>query len=441
MDVIDTPAIVVMRVAGMPAIVAMNVTGTPAIGGMSVAGPPAVTAAMRPGREPARGFGDGAVEPRFVHHCALRHAAGRGNAGEEPPHVAECAALFLLCGHDPIDTPSPPHSVSDAQHNQPQRRGDDMNILKKAVAGALLTAVSVTGAWADSADPIKIPINEWTGQHISAHITGSLLQKAGYTIEYVTAGAVPQFAAIAQGDLHVQPETWTNNVGDIYPKAVESGDIVVLGSLGLKPQEGWIYPPYMNEKCPGLPSYDALYDCAQAFAAADTFPKGRLITYPADWGTRSKDVVAQIGIPFEPVAGGSEGAMIAELKSAVAAEQPIIMMFWQPHWIHAETTFDWVGWDAADGECVEESGQSRGTACGFQQATIDKIVNKDFAAKWPGAYKLLEVISIDNAAQNVLMLEIDNKGRKIEEVIAEWVDANEATWGPWVEAAKAAMSS
>ena len=54
---------------------------------------------------------------------------------------------------------------------------------------------------------------------------------------------------------------------------MESGDIVVLGSLGLKPQEGWIYPPYMNEKCPGLPSYDALYDCAQAFAAADTFPR------------------------------------------------------------------------------------------------------------------------------------------------------------------------
>ena len=304
-----------------------------------------------------------------------------------------------------------------------------MNILNRTVAGAVLAAVSATGAWADSSDPIKIPINEWTGQHISAHITGSLLRKAGYTVEYVTAGAVPQFAAIAQGDLHLQPETWTNNVGDIYPKAVESGDIVVLGSLGLKPQEGWIYPPYMNDKCPGLPSYDALYDCAQAFAAADTFPKGRLITYPADWGTRSKDVVAMIELPFEPVAGGSEGAMIAELKSAVAAEQPILMMFWQPHWIHAEITFDWVGWDPADGECVEESGQKRGSACGFQQATIDKIVSKDVAARWPGAYKLMEVISIHNATQNALMLEIDNKGRKLEEVIAEWVDANEATWG------------
>lgn len=306
----------------------------------------------------------------------------------------------------------------------------------------LLTAASLVlagAAYADSDETIRIPINEWTGQHISAHITGTLFEKAGYTVEYVTAGAVPQFAAIAQGDLDLQPETWTNNVGDIYPKAVDSGDIVVVGGLGLQPQEGWIYPPYMAEKCPGLPSYEALYDCAQAFASADTFPNGRLITYPADWGTRSKDVVAQIGIPFAPVAGGSEGAMIAEAKAAVAAGDPILMMFWQPHWLFAENDFDWVAWDAADGECVEESGQTRGSACGFQQASIDKIANKDMASKWPGAAAIYEAMSIDNATQNTLMLEIDQKGRDLEEVVAEWIDANEATWSPWVEAGKAAM--
>ncbi|QGX98913.1 glycine/betaine ABC transporter substrate-binding protein [Roseovarius faecimaris] len=306
----------------------------------------------------------------------------------------------------------------------------------------LLTAASLVlagAAYADSDETIRIPINEWTGQHISAHITGTLFEKAGYTVEYVTAGAVPQFAAIAQGDLDLQPETWTNNVGDIYPKAVDSGDIVVVGGLGLQPQEGWIYPPYMAEKCPGLPSYEALYDCAQAFASADTFPNGRLITYPADWGTRSKDVVAQIGIPFAPVAGGSEGAMIAEAKAAVAAGDPILMMFWQPHWLFAENDFDWVAWDAADGECVEESGQTRGSACGFQQASIDKIANKDMASKWPGAAAIYEAMSIDNATQNTLMLEIDQKGRDLEEVVAEWIDANEATWMPWVEAGKAAM--
>ncbi len=187
---------------------------------------------------------------------------------------------------------------------------------KTVIAAA---GVAFASAGVAQADAIKIPINEWTGQHISAHITGTIFEKLGHEVEYVTAGAVPQFAAIANGDLHLQPEVWTNNVGDIYPKAVESGDIIVVGQLGLQPQEGWIFPPYMKEKCPGLPAYEALYDCAQAFAASDTFPKGRLITYPADWGTRSKDVVSMIELPFEPVAGGSEGAMIAEAKSAIIA--------------------------------------------------------------------------------------------------------------------------
>lgn len=305
------------------------------------------------------------------------------------------------------------------------------------LTAAALAVATATSALADEG-PIRIPINEWTGQHISAHILGSLLEKAGFGVEYVTAGAVPQFAAIAQGDLHLQPETWTNNVGDIYPKAVEAGDIVVVGSLGLQPQEGWIYPPYMEELCPGLPDYQALYECAQAFAAADTFPKGRLISYPADWGTRTKDVVAQIEIPFEPVAGGSEGAMIAEAKSAVATEAPLLMMFWQPHWLFAEEEFNWVAFDAAEGECVEESGQSRGNACGFQQATIDKIAYKGVAEEFPAAYAIFEAMSVDNATQNALMLEIDQKGRPLEEVVAEWIEGNEATWTPWLEAGLAA---
>ncbi|MEM9912319.1 MAG: ABC transporter substrate-binding protein [Pseudomonadota bacterium] len=301
------------------------------------------------------------------------------------------------------------------------------------LVASVLSATLSTTAIADEGT-IRIPINEWTGQHISAHILGTLLEKAGFGVEYVTAGAVPQFAAIAQGDLHLQPETWTNNVGDIYPKAVEAGDIVVVGELGLQPQEGWIYPPYMEELCPGLPDYQALYDCAQAFAAADTFPKGRLISYPADWGTRTKDVVAQIEIPFEAVAGGSEGAMIAEAKSAVATEAPILMMFWQPHWLFAEEDFNWVAFDVAEGECVEESGQSRGNACGFQQATIDKIAYKGVAEEYPAAYAIFDAMSVDNATQNALMLEIDQKGRALEEVIAEWIEGNEATWKPWLDA-------
>ncbi|MEO0618421.1 MAG: ABC transporter substrate-binding protein [Pseudomonadota bacterium] len=314
-----------------------------------------------------------------------------------------------------------------------------MSLKSLAAAGAFALAGFAASA-AHAADPIKIAINEWTGQHISAHLAGAALKKAGFEVEFVTAGAVPQFAAISQGQIHLQPEVWDNNVGDVYPKAVEKGDIIKVGSLGLKPREGWMYPSYMKEKCPGLPAADALVKCAQAFGTAETFPKGRLITYPADWGTRSKDLVTNAALPFQPVAGGSEGAMIAELKSAYAAKQPMLMMFWAPHWIHAEHDFDWVELPAAAPNCDKDPkpgfSATKTNDCGFAQASIGKIVSKDFKTTWPGAYKLVEAMSIDNATQNALILEVDSKKRKLEEVIAEWMSKNEATWKPWVDAAK-----
>ena len=309
-----------------------------------------------------------------------------------------------------------------------------MTFRLKAAAAAAMLALGTSTLAAAADGPIKIAINEWTGQNLSAHIAGSVLQDMGYDVEYVTAGAVPQFAAIAEGSLHLNPEIWTNNVGEIYPKAVESGDILVAGELGLSPSEGWFYPPYMEEKCPGLPSYEALYDCAQAFAAADTFPKGRLITYPADWGTRSKDLVSALGMPFQPVAGGSEGAMIAEMKSAVAAEQPMIMMFWEPHWVHASIDLNLVKWDKESADCESGPAQKRGDACGFAQAKINKIVSKGFKADFPKAYAAIANMEISNGVQNALIQKVDQDGMSVEDAVAEWKAANESTVKGWMTA-------
>ena len=100
-----------------------------------------------------------------------------------------------------------------------------------ALTAAALLAASGTAALADvpeSPDPIKVIMNDWTGQHVSTKIAGALLEKMGYNIEYVSAGALPHHPGLAQGNLHFQAEVWSNNVGDLYPKMVDSGEIVVL---------------------------------------------------------------------------------------------------------------------------------------------------------------------------------------------------------------------
>ena len=78
-------------------------------------------------------------------------------------------------------------------------------------------------------------------------------------------------------------------------------------------------------------------------------------------------------MPFEPIPGGSEGAMMAELKSAYAANDPILMMIWQPHWIFADLDLKF-GVESIDGECVEES----------QEKILHVDFNRQLSIKWSG---------------------------------------------------------
>jgi glycine betaine/proline transport system substrate-binding protein len=311
--------------------------------------------------------------------------------------------------------------------------------LRTAVAAtAMLASASMAqaGSIPESGDPIKLALNEWTGQLISSYIYGSVLEKMGYKVEYVTAGAVPQYEAMASGNLTANPENWDNNTGDIYPKAIASGDLVNVGPLGLKAIESWVYPAYMEEKCPGLPDWKALVKCPEAFGTPETLPKGRVIDYPADWAARAAPLIDALGMPYVAIPGGSEGAMVAEIKSAVAAKEPVLVMFWAPHWLFSEIEMKWVDLPPYEEGC--DTDPKKGPIpdkvgdCSRPQANVSKVAWKGMKEKWPAAYKVLEAMSVDNDLQQRLMFDVDNKGRDIKEVIKEWMDQNEGVWKDWI---------
>ncbi len=193
--------------------------------------------------------------------------------------------------------------------------------------------------------------------------------------------------------------------GDEIPDKEKIG---VLGPLGLQTREGWIFPSYMADRCPGLPHYEALYGCAQAFATEDTFPRGRMIVYPPGWdiGTQSRELAAMLELPFEPVTSASAPRMITDFQHAAKEGKSILMTFRAPYRLLAEVDIDWVTWDTDEGRCVDASGQTRGSACGIPQhpGSIVKVANREVAAKWPGAHRLLAEMTIDNATRNALMV-------------------------------------
>ena len=59
--------------------------------------------------------------------------------------------------------------------------------------GNMLNASS----YPESDDPIKVTIQDWTGQHFSTHVAAGLLKEMGYNVEIVVSDAITQHPAIA----------------------------------------------------------------------------------------------------------------------------------------------------------------------------------------------------------------------------------------------------
>lgn len=287
--------------------------------------------------------------------------------------------------------------------------------------------------------PIKLAINEWTGQHVTTHIAGEMLKAAGYKVEYVTAGMMNQFQALADGDLDATLEIWSSNVSDEYAKKVGEGTVVEIGDLGLDAREGIAYPAHVAELCPGLPAWEALKDCAGVFATADTLPMGRLVDYPADWGTPGADRMTGFALPFKAVPAGSEGALITELRASVEKKSPLLITFWQPHWAMSAYDVKFVDLPVGNEACFTDPAWGPNpdavNDCDFAPSRIFKAAWSGFEQKWPAAFEILSNYELAVADQQPMMGAIDVDGGKVEEVVSSWMAANEGKWRPVVDAA------
>src|SRR5260221_155888 len=58
----------------------------------------------------------------------------------------------------------------------------------------LLTAsrIDIAKELGATSEPIKLAMLEWTGQHVTTHIAGNILESMGYNVEYETARNIPQ---------------------------------------------------------------------------------------------------------------------------------------------------------------------------------------------------------------------------------------------------------
>ena len=137
-------------------------------------------------------------------------------------------------------------------------------------------------------------------------------------------------------------------------------------------------------------------------------------------------------LPFVAEPAASEDVLIESLKDAVAAEEPILAMFWQPHWLHSDIDLKPVEWDSNSAGCVAGANQSRGDACGFAQAAVTKITSAEFASRWPDAYAFVTAFSLDNDTRTALIRRVNEEGLTVEEAVGQWLEANKPAAAVWI---------
>ena len=173
---------------------------------------------------------------------------------------------------------------------------------KSLTGAAILSALAVFSIPAaqpasapESKDPIIIGKLDWVGQEITAEVAGEILRRMGYNVQFLQTTIVPMFQAVADGQMTVYLEQWNQSSKKYYDEYIKNARIEDLGETGLTGAEGWYYPEYVEQKCPGLPEWTALKKCAGIFATPDTAPKGRFLDYPAEYTPDSRNGLKRLG--------------------------------------------------------------------------------------------------------------------------------------------------
>ncbi len=301
----------------------------------------------------------------------------------------------------------------------------------------LLAAVAAAPAAADveSKDPIILTIHDWTGQYITTHIMGEVLMKAGYNVKYQQADYIAQFAGLESGDLHIAMEMWETTGKQAMDESLKTGKTVDLGETGMDAIEDWWYPLYMKEKCPGLPDWKALNDCAEAFSTPETAPKGRYLGGPVTWAGFDDERAEALGLDYEVIHAGTDAALFAELQSAYERKAPWLGWIYTPHWAPIKFEGEWVEFPRYSDECYSDpawgGNPDMAYDCGKPRGWIKKVGWKDGEQKWTCAYEAIRNFRIDNQAIGAMIIAVDLEGKSIDDVVENWIKDNESTWRGW----------
>gem|GEM_PF-19471 len=291
-------------------------------------------------------------------------------------------------------------------------------------------------AAADSSDPIKLPIHNWSSQIAGVYAVGAILESTGNSVEYISADSTLVYTSMCEGDMDLVHEVWEGAFGVAFMEQVDAGCVIDAATHDAKTREEWWYPSYIEDVCPGLPDWQALNACAEMFATPDSGGKGRFLGGPVDWLKGDQERVEGLEMDFIVENAGTAGALWAALEAASANQEPIVLFNWTPNFIEAMYDGKFIEFPTFADECRTDAswGLNPETThdCGNPKDGYLKLgVWEGFPAKWPNAYAAVQNMNFSNLDIAQLAMYVDIDGMEPEDAAALWLAENCARWTGW----------
>ena len=292
-----------------------------------------------------------------------------------------------------------------------------------------LLAFIITACGGGAKPAITLVENPWPASELNVAVAKIIIeQELGNTVEIVALDENAQWDAIAGGDIDASLEVWPSGHGERIAEYIDNlGTVENGGPLGPLGEIGWYVPTYAVDANPALATWEG-YAEADAFATAETGDKGRFLGADPSWVQYDETIISNLGLDLQVVWTGSEEALLAEVDTAYARQEPVLFYFYSPHAVFQKFDLTAVELPAYSDDCYADEAA---IACAYPADQLMKIFNADLAEKDADVHTFLSNMNYGSEAQVEMLASVDG-GSSVEEAAQAWVDANGSVWQAWL---------
>jgi glycine betaine/proline transport system substrate-binding protein len=304
------------------------------------------------------------------------------------------------------------------------------------LAAAADTTATAAAAPSTPGAGIKLAVNPWTGSAVNANIAKVVLDKMGTPVELVDIDENATWAGLDAGDLDAVLEVWPSGHAKDYDTYITGKKSVIeLGKLGPQARIGWYVPQFVLDENPSLATWEGFKDAALAkkFATAESGDLGQFLMGDPSYVSYDEQIIKNLNLPLKFVVAGSEAALITAINQAVADKKPLLLQFWQPHWLQSKVKLARVALPDPTAACAASAAAKDGKyACDYPIDNLYKAASAKLQAKNAMAFTFLQKFQLTTDQQNEIAAMVDSDKMTPADAAKKWVDANPDVVKGWM---------